>query len=470
MEKLYTELKRDLSAEMLEKKYNDTLKKESKNLNVNGFRKGKAPLNIIEQVYGEQIKSISLSALIHDVIKEEKEKLKKENINIIGDMVITDVKDGDNGSKTITLKYYKAVPITTEDLNVKKYVKIDKNLNDFFNGDENKEVDEKLKKMVANYTPVEREIRKGDMVIVDVKSKNEKGEIVSEDRGVTFVVEEETHDLIGKGKGEVEIEKDKGSIIYTVNEIKEAQMPDLTDDIALEHGYKTIDEMRKAISNEIKEEKYKTANYMWNYFFMHALSYAFMDIVPKGEFDRNYIYDYIEKHVDMISDIPETFKKKVKKEDLYAAVRENIELGFYVVESGIYDLLYRFIIDGLYMGHENELKENVEEYKKEYEKYVQHITDEEARENMLTEISKFRSVIELIVANADVTDDEGLKSYMESVTQWKQNVSVRIFDYLFLSGEDKTFEEMKKNEKEEEIKDSKEEAMENSENQEEGGE
>ena len=57
------------------------VEKKQKSVAVKGFRKGKAPFNIVEQLYGPQIETEALNSFI---LKEFFEAVTKENLKVVG--------------------------------------------------------------------------------------------------------------------------------------------------------------------------------------------------------------------------------------------------------------------------------------------------------------------------------------------------------------------------------------------------
>lgn len=93
----------------------------SKNVKIDGFRKGKVPLSVIENRFKDRIEQDSQNEALNDLIKESLEGLNIELNRIIGNPLITKFQKNDNGIEieakigifpTIELKdYEKLIPV-----------------------------------------------------------------------------------------------------------------------------------------------------------------------------------------------------------------------------------------------------------------------------------------------------------------------------------------------------------------------
>jgi trigger factor len=92
----------DVPAEELVPHFDQALKRNLPQIEIKGFRKGKAPLDLIKKIYGESIEYNSLDTVASDVYKKI---VKERNINPIGEPVLTDI-DYKRGEKlTFKIKY-----------------------------------------------------------------------------------------------------------------------------------------------------------------------------------------------------------------------------------------------------------------------------------------------------------------------------------------------------------------------------
>ncbi len=276
LEKNMAMLTIEVPAEELEKAINDAYQKEKKRISIPGFRKGKAPRKLIEQMYGKEVfYEDAANALIPQAYEKELENceeavVSQPKINVVqieaGKPFIFTAEVA--LKPEVTLGVYKGVKVPAADLEVTEE-EIDADIN-------------RERENSARIVAVEdRPVRDGDMTVIDfegfvdgVAFEGGKGtdhsltigsgafipgfeealigaEIGKEtDVNVTFPEDYQAAELAGKA----------AVFKCTVKEIKERELPELDDEFAAEVSeFETLAEYREDTRKKVAERKAETA-------------------------------------------------------------------------------------------------------------------------------------------------------------------------------------------------------------------
>ncbi len=262
----------EVAAEELEKAIENAYQKSKNKISIPGFRKGKAPRKMIEQMYG---KGVFLEDAANDLISESYEKALDECTEDIVSSPRIDVIQLESGKTFI----YTAEVALKPEVTLGKYkgVKIDKM--DIDVTEEEIEADiARERDNAARIIPVtDRAVKDGDMTVIDfegfvdgVAFEGGKGEDypltigsgafipgfeaaligaeigVETDVNVTFPEDYQAEDLAGKA----------AVFKCTVKEIKEKELPELDDDFASEVSeYDTFAEYKESVKAKIVDRK-----------------------------------------------------------------------------------------------------------------------------------------------------------------------------------------------------------------------
>lgn len=262
----------EVAAEELEKAIENAYQKSKNKISIPGFRKGKAPRKMIEQMYG---KGVFLEDAANDLISESYEKALDECTEDIVSSPKIDVIQMESGKPFI----YTAEVALKPEVTLGKYkgVKIDKI--DIDVTEEEIEADiAKERDNAARILPVtDRAVKDGDMTVIDfegfvdgVAFEGGKGEDypltigsgafipgfeealigaeigVETDVNVTFPEDYQAEELAGKA----------AVFKCTVKEIKEKELPELDDEFASEVSeYDTFAEYKESVKAKIVERK-----------------------------------------------------------------------------------------------------------------------------------------------------------------------------------------------------------------------
>ena len=276
LEKNMARLTIEVAAEELEKAIEEAYRKERKRISVPGFRKGKAPRKLIEQMYGKEVfYEDAANALISEAYEKELENC-EESVVSQPRINVVQIEAGKPFIFTaevalkpeVTLGKYKGVKVDAADLEVT-----------------DEEIDAEIGKErdnSARTVPVEgRPVQDGDMTVIDfegfvdgVAFEGGKGtdypltigsgafipgfeeELIGAEIGketdvnVTFPEDYQAAELAGKA----------AVFKCTVKEIKEKELPALDDEFAAEVSeFDTLAEYREDTKKKIGERKAEAA-------------------------------------------------------------------------------------------------------------------------------------------------------------------------------------------------------------------
>jgi trigger factor len=250
----------DLTVAFKEKKLKEEMDKLAeklrKEVSIPGFRKGKAPVDIIKSRFGGRLRAESLQNLIQDKMIDI---IKEYEPFIYGPPV---VKNLDEDKEEVRLEVSLDVPpkinldFSTIEVEEKEEeeINIDNEL-------------EKLRDINSELKSVEREVKKGDIVFLDIK----KGEEVIHNYSWEVGDDKLSQELLGltvDKKKEIEAELSENfpikdirgrekSINVNIVEVKEKVKPPLDDEFAKDLGFETLNELKKNLKENIEEERKK---------------------------------------------------------------------------------------------------------------------------------------------------------------------------------------------------------------------
>lgn len=233
--------------------------------NVPGFRRGKAPMGIVEQYYGDVIKNQIIQEVVNNSYKKA---LEEKQLRPIRQVVVENI-DYKEGEK---LDFnFKIEVVPQFDLPQYTGILIKKKIQQVT--DEHIEAELRyLQERNAYFEPVEgRGAEMGDFVVVDYTIK-EKQDILDEAKQVwiemrdDFFIPKFCEGLIGLKKGDEkeikvvlpkeyakpELGGKKVIIRVRINEIKKKVLPELTDEFAKGLGnFNNLNELREKIRNDL---------------------------------------------------------------------------------------------------------------------------------------------------------------------------------------------------------------------------
>ena len=263
-----------VEADVFEAACEKSYRKNVGSINIQGFRKGKAPRKMIEKLYGPEIfYDDAMNACIPDAYEAA---VKEAGLKVVSQPSITkvDVKDGEF--------LFTAVVFVKPEVVVKDYKGIEAEKDDTTVSAE--EVEAELKRMQdrnARQVSVERESKKGDIVNLDfegfvdgVAFEGGKGEKFDLELGSGMFIPGFEEQLEGKNVGDecdVNVtfpeEYNEKSLAgkpavfkCKISEIKENQKPELDDEFAKDVSeFDTIAELKADLEKNLQERKNDSA-------------------------------------------------------------------------------------------------------------------------------------------------------------------------------------------------------------------
>ena len=272
LEKNMAKLTIEVSAEELEKAINDAYLKNKNKISIPGFRKGKAPRKMIEQMYG---KEVFYEDAANALIPEAYEKALEECTEEIVSSPKVDVTQLEAGKPFIFTAEVALKPEVT--LGTYKGVKVAKAEVEVTDAEVDAEIEKEREKNSRTVSVTDRAVKDGDMTVIDfegfvdgVAFEGGKGENypltigsgafipgfeealigveigVETDVNVTFPEEYQAEELAGK----------PAVFKCTVKEIKEKELPELNDEFAGEVSeFETLAEYKEDVKKKLAEKK-----------------------------------------------------------------------------------------------------------------------------------------------------------------------------------------------------------------------
>ncbi len=414
------ELKLEFTVEAA--KFDEAIKKvyakSAKYFNIPGFRKGKAPMNIVEKYYGDEI---FYEDAFNEVVPEVYEKeLKENNIEAVSRPDI-DVKQIGKGQDLI----FTAVVQTKPEVKLGKYKgielkKVEYNVSD---ADVDHELGHMQEKNARLVSVEDRAVENGDITVIDFegfvdgkafeggKAENHELTIGSntfipgfEEQIIGMKIDEEK-DINVKFPEEYFSEELKGKdAVFKIklHEIKKKEMPALDDEFAKDVSeFDTLKELKASIKEKIEEENKNKAKYETEDAAIKAVCDNVEIDIPSGmietetdnmvkEIEQRLSYQgmKLENYLQMIGKTNEEFRKEYEEQArtsvksrlvLEAIIKaENIEADSEKVNAKIKEMAE------MYGQKEEQLKEN------------------EAFVKYLEESLKNERAVEFIVENAKI--------------------------------------------------------------------
>lgn len=269
--------KEDVAAE-----YKSSIAKYAKTIQIPGFRKGHVPVSVLEQKYGEALRSEIIGDLIdktlNDILQEDDAKdyrpLPYAQPRLEGDKM-PELDTSKDFTFTVTYDVFPDVKVTNfSGITIKEpVVEI---------GD--KEIQDELKAIQErNSSVIDKKdgdpVAKGDIVTIDYSELDDSGNIIegSKREGFVFTVGSGENiykiddEIVGTKKDETKQitktydKKDSDpdlagktkKISVTVKAVKERLLPELDDDLAqdVNEKYKTLDDLKKDIAHNMETAK-----------------------------------------------------------------------------------------------------------------------------------------------------------------------------------------------------------------------
>ena len=407
-------------------KFENAIKKvyfqNAKYFNIPGFRKGKAPMNIVEKYYGAQI---FYEDAFNEVATEAYDEALKENKIEAVSRPEVDIIQMEKGKDLI----FTAVVQTKPEVELGKYKGIEISKVEYTV--EDKDIEHELGHMQEHnsrlVTVDDRPLENGDTATIDFegfvdgvafeggKAEGHELEIgsgtfipgfedqlvgmkIDEDKEikVTFPKEYFSKDLAGK----------EATFKVKLHEIKKKELPELDDEFAKDVSeFDTLDELKKSIKEKLEKSNEQRAKYETEDAAIKAVCEKAKLDIPSGMIDLevdNMLKDFeqrlsyqglnIEQYLKMIGKTEEEMRKEYEPQAI-EAIKSRLVLEAIIKAEKI-------------EASEEEIKSKMEEMAKNYGKKVDELSKNENLKNYLEEGIKSEKALEFIVKNAKYVENK----------------------------------------------------------------
>ena len=403
-------------------KFENAMKKvyfqNAKYFNIPGFRKGKAPMNIVEKYYGAEI---FYEDAFNDVATEYYDKALEENKIEAVSRPEVDVIQMEKGKDLI----FTATVQTKPEVELGKYKGVEIKKVEY--PVEDKDVEHELGHMQEHNSRLvsidDRELQNGDIATIDFegfvdgvafeggKAENHELEIGSgafipgfEDQligmkiddekeiKVTFPKEYFSKDLAGK----------EAMFKVKLHEIKKKELPELDDEFAKDVSeFDTLDELKASIKERLQKSNEQRAKYEIEENAIKEVCKNVKVDIPSGmiemevthmmkDFEQRLSYQGLnmQQYLKMIGKTEEEMKKEYEPQAI-EGIKSRLTLEAIIKAEKI-------------QATEEEIKEKMEEMAKSYGKKVEEISDNENLKNYIEEGIETEKAIDYIVKNAKI--------------------------------------------------------------------
>ena len=414
------EVKLEITVEA--EKFENAMKKvyfqNAKYINIPGFRKGKAPMNIVEKYYGAQI---FYEDAFNDVATQAYDEALEENKIDVVSRPTVDIIQMEKGKDVI----FSAIVQVKPEVKLGKYKGIDIKKIEYPVKDE--DIEKELKKMQEKnarlITIEDRALENGDIATIDFegftdgvpfeggKAEGHELEIgsgafipgfeeqlvnmkINEEKEikVTFPKEYFSKDLAGK----------EATFKVKLHEIKKKELPKLDDEFAKDVSeFDTLEELKADIKNKMEKDNEQKAKYETEESAIKAVCDNVKIDIPSG---------MVDMEVDhMIQDISQRLSYQGLKLDQYLKMigKTEEEVRKEYEPQAIEAIKSRLTLEAIRKAEkieasEEEIKEKLEEMAKNYGKKVEEIQDNEDLKNYIKEGIESEKAIDFIVKNAKI--------------------------------------------------------------------
>ena len=272
LEKNMAKLTIEVSAEELEKAIEGAYQKNKNKISIPGFRKGKAPRKMIEQMYGKSVfYEDAANALIPDAYDKALEECEEQ---IVSSPKI-DVTQLEAGKPFIFTAEVALKPEVT--LGKYKGVKVDKIDVKVSDEDIDAEINRERESNARTISVEDRAVKDGDMTVIDfegfvdgVAFEGGKGENHSLEIGSHTFIDTFEDQLVGKNVGDevdvnvtfpeqyqaADLAGKPATFKVKINEIKAKELPELDDEFAKDVSeFDTLAEYKESLKKDLEKKK-----------------------------------------------------------------------------------------------------------------------------------------------------------------------------------------------------------------------
>ena len=412
------EVKLELTVEA--QKFSDAIQKvyfqSAKYFNIPGFRKGKAPMNIVEKYYGKEIfYEDAFNEVAPEVLEEA---VKENNIEIVSrpDIDVTQIEKGKD-------LIFTAVFQTKPEVELGKYKGIEIPKIEYTVSDE--DINHELGHMQEHNSRLisveDRPVEKGDIAVIDFegfvdgvafeggKAENHELEIGSntfipgfEDQIIGMKIDEEkdinvkfpdeyfSKDLAGKD----------ATFKVKLHEIKKKELPELDDEFAKDVSeFDTLEELKKSIKDKIEKDNEQKQKYETEDAVIKAVCENIKVDIPSGMIES--------ETEDMLKNIETRLSYRGLKLDQYLQIMGKTaeEVKKEYEPQAIEAVKSRLMLEAVVKAEkieatEDEIVEKVKEMAKNYGKSDEELLKNENLRNYIKSGIETEKALDFLVKNA----------------------------------------------------------------------
>ena len=411
-----------VEAEKFENAMKKVYFKNAKYFNIPGFRKGKAPMNIVEKYYGEQI---FYEDAFNEVATEAyEEALKENNLEVVSRPEV-DIKQMEKGKDVI----FTAVVQTKPEVELGKYKGIE--IEKIEHKVEDADIEHELGHMQEHNSRLisieDRALENGDIATIDFegfvdgeafeggKAEGHELEIgsgtfipgfedqlegmnIDEEREITVTFPKEyfSKDLAGK----------EAMFKVKLHEIKKKELPELDDEFAKDVSeFDTLAELKTSIKEKLQKNNEQRAKYETEENAMKAICENVKLDIPDGmielevdnmfkDFEQRLSYQGLnmEQYLKMIGKTEDEMRKEYEPQAV-DAIKSRLVLEAIINAEKI-------------EASEEEVKAKIEEMANNYGKKAEELSENEHLKKYIEEGIKSEKALEFIVKNAKVIENK----------------------------------------------------------------
>ncbi len=412
------ELKLEFSIEA--EKFDNAIKtvyeKNAKYFNIPGFRKGKAPMNIVEKYYGKEIfYEDAFNEIVPEIYDNE---LKENNVEAVSKPQI-DIVQMEKGKDLI----FTAIVQTKPEVKLGKYkgIEVEKVEYNVSDEDVEHELGHMAEKNARLITIEDRPVENGDITVIDFEGfvdgkafeggKAEGHELTIgsntfipgfEDQIIGMKIDEEK-DINVKFPEQYFSEELAGKdAVFKVklHEIKKKELPAIDDELAKDISeFDTLAELKASIKEKIQKENETRAKYETEDAVIKAVAEKTEIDIPSGMIDaeiENNIKDVenrlsyqgatLDQYLKMMGKTMEEFKNEYKPQ-AEQTVKQRLILDAVAIAENI-------------EVEEKEIDEKIKEMAERYGKKEEEIKNNEQLRNYIKQNNKIEKTIAFLVDNA----------------------------------------------------------------------
>ena len=407
-----------VEAEKFEEAMKKVYSKTAKYFNIPGFRKGKAPMQLVERQYGSEIfYEDAFNELVPDLYDEA---IKENNIEAVSkpDIDITQMEKGKDLIFTATVQ-------TKPEVKLGKYKgieikKIEYNVSDEEINHELGHMQERNSRLIS---VEDRPVEEGDITVIDFegfvdgvpfeggKAENHELEIGSktfipgfEDQIIGMKIDEE-RDINVKFPEEYfskDLAVKDATFKVKLHEIKKKELPELDDEFAKDVSeFDTLDELKKSIKEKIEEENKNKEKYETEEEAIKTVCENTEIDIPSG---------MIELEIDnMIKDIEARLSYQGLKLEQYLQMmgKTESEMRTEFEEQAKRSVKSRLVLEAIATAEDTlptdeEVTEKIKEMAKQYNRDEKELLENEQLKSYLADSMKTEKAIDFIVKNAKI--------------------------------------------------------------------